>query len=217
MRGSTFQRCGCRDASGKQLGKSCPRRKQRGHGGWWIRYDVPRNGNGGRRQVDTGPFPSKREAEAALAEVLDRQNKGTYVAADRGLTFAHYLDEWMAGKLALKTSTRISYNHHIAPQRSSWSWNECAGLVHSSGPTSVSRNGSATDDGRRRSWCGHPSRQARSSTPSPTTGSTRCGISSRSVACGGPRPCGCPGWMSTWTRRPQPCALVPHRVVTRWL
>ncbi len=114
MRGSTFQRCGCRDGSGRQLGKACPRRKQRGHGGWWIRYDAPRHEDGQRRQVDAGPFPSRREAEAALADVLDRRNKGTYVAADRGLTFARYLDDWMAGKLALKTSTRISYDHHIA-------------------------------------------------------------------------------------------------------
>ena len=114
MRGSTFQRCGCRDTAGRKLSSRCPRRRQRGHGGWWIRYDVPRDTSGRRRQVDEGPFPSKREAEAALADVLDRRYKGTYVGADRGLTFARYLDEWMAGKLALKASTRVSYEHHIA-------------------------------------------------------------------------------------------------------
>ena len=79
MRGSTFQRCGCRDAANRQLGSRCPRRRQRGHGGWWIRYDAPRDTSGRRRQVDKGPFPSKREAEAALADVLDRRHKGTYV------------------------------------------------------------------------------------------------------------------------------------------
>ena len=42
----------------------------------------------------------------ALADVLDRCHKGTYVGADRGLTLARYLDDWLAGKLALKASTR---------------------------------------------------------------------------------------------------------------
>jgi len=49
----------------------------------------------------------------ALADVLDRRHKGTYVGADRGLTLARYLDDWLAGKLALKASTRRSYEHHI--------------------------------------------------------------------------------------------------------
>ena len=49
----------------------------------------------------------------ALADVLDRRHKGTYVGADRGLTLARYLDEWLAGKLALKASTRTSYEHHV--------------------------------------------------------------------------------------------------------
>ncbi|MBA2769507.1 MAG: site-specific integrase [Sporichthyaceae bacterium] len=114
MRGSTFQRCGCRDATGRQLGADCPQRSRRGHGSWWIRYDAPRDTDGQRRQASAGPFDSRREAEVALADVLDRRHKGTYVAADRGLTFARYLDEWMAGKLALKASTRTSYDHHIA-------------------------------------------------------------------------------------------------------
>ena len=38
---------------------------------------------------------------------------GTYVGADRGLTFARYLDDWLAGKLAIRASTRLSYEHHI--------------------------------------------------------------------------------------------------------
>jgi integrase len=49
----------------------------------------------------------------ALADVLDRRHKGTYVGADRGLTLARYLDDWLAGKLALKSSTRTSYEHHV--------------------------------------------------------------------------------------------------------
>jgi hypothetical protein len=113
VRGSTIQRCGCRDESGRQLGAHCPRRGQRGHGSLWIRYDAPREASGRRRQVTNGPYDSRREAEVALADVLDRRHNGTYVGADRGLTLARYLDDWLAGKLALKASTRRSYEHHI--------------------------------------------------------------------------------------------------------
>jgi hypothetical protein len=48
-----------------------------------------------------------------MAAVLDRINKGTHVESDRGLTFSRYLDEWLAGKLKLKPSTRTGYSHHI--------------------------------------------------------------------------------------------------------
>jgi integrase len=112
MRGSTFQRCGCRDTDGKQLGARCPRLGHKGHGTWWFRYDAPRDADGRRRQVKVGPFDSRRDAEAAMAAVLDRINKGTHVESDRGLTFSRY-DEWLAGKLKLKQSTRTGYAHHI--------------------------------------------------------------------------------------------------------
>ncbi len=113
MRGSTFQRCGCRDADGKQLGARCPRLGHKGHGTWWFRYDAPRGADGRRKQVKVGPFDSRRDAEAAMAAVLDRINKGTHVETDRGMTFGRYLDEWLAGKLRLRPSTRISYTHHV--------------------------------------------------------------------------------------------------------
>src|SRR4051794_41129952 len=113
MRGSVFPRCGCRSADGKKLGRQCPQRGKRGHGSWWFRYDAPRLSDGRRRQVDVGPFKSKRDAEAAMAGVLDRVHRGTEIQSDRGLTFAAYLDEWLAGKLSLRATTRVSYVHHI--------------------------------------------------------------------------------------------------------
>ena len=48
-----------------------------------------------------------------MAAVLDRINKGTHVETDRGMTFGRYLDEWLAEKLRLRPSTRISYTHHV--------------------------------------------------------------------------------------------------------
>jgi hypothetical protein len=85
----------------------------RGHGSWWFRYDAPRRPDGRRHQIRVGPFDTRRDAEAAMAAVLDRVHKGTHLEIDRGTTFAQYLDDWLAGKLALKSSTRTSYEHHV--------------------------------------------------------------------------------------------------------
>lgn len=98
---------------GRQLGANCPLLGRKGHGSWWFRYDAPRSVAGGGQQLRVGPFASRREAEAALAETLDRVNKGVHVDTDRSLTFARYLDEWLEGKVALKSTTRLSYVHHI--------------------------------------------------------------------------------------------------------
>jgi integrase len=113
VRGSTFQRCGCRNADGRQLGARCPRLGHKGHGSWWFRYDSPRSADGRRKQVKVGPFESRRDAESAMTAVLDRINKGTHIESDRGMTFGRYLDEWLVGKLRLRPSTRISYTHHV--------------------------------------------------------------------------------------------------------
>jgi hypothetical protein len=58
-----------------------------------------------RRQVRVGPFATKRDAEAAMAGVLDRVRRGSHIEAGRSLTFAAYLDEWLAGKLSLRATT----------------------------------------------------------------------------------------------------------------
>lgn len=76
MKGSTFQRCGCRDENGRQLGARCPLLGRKGHGSWWFRYDAPRSVAGRRQQLRVGPFASRREAEAAMTETLYRVNKG---------------------------------------------------------------------------------------------------------------------------------------------
>jgi integrase len=113
MRGSTYQRCSCRGEDGRRLDRRCPQLGKRGHGNWWFRYDAPRDGAGRRRQIQVGPFDTRREAEAALAGLLDGLHRGTHVDEDRSLTFGDYLDEWLTGKLALKASTRKSYQQHV--------------------------------------------------------------------------------------------------------
>ena len=51
-KGSVFVRCGCRDESGLQLGKSCPKRGIPRHGSWTF-------------EVRVGPAGSRRRVRAA--------------------------------------------------------------------------------------------------------------------------------------------------------
>ncbi|MEJ5915335.1 hypothetical protein [Pseudokineococcus sp. 1T1Z-3] len=64
------------------------------------------------RQV-LGPYATKKDAEAALAEQVRDVRHGTHVAAERGLTVARYLEDWLAGKVRLADSTRHSYRQHL--------------------------------------------------------------------------------------------------------
>jgi integrase len=75
MAGSTFKRCGCRDAAGKRLGQRCARLRRNGkwnsdHGVWHLQLELPPSPRR-RRTLRQGPFPSRRDAE----EMLDRLNE----------------------------------------------------------------------------------------------------------------------------------------------
>jgi hypothetical protein len=39
--GVIFKRCGCRDASGRRLEKTCPRLADRAHGTWYFHCYAP--------------------------------------------------------------------------------------------------------------------------------------------------------------------------------
>ncbi|RZU31170.1 phage integrase family protein [Blastococcus saxobsidens] len=113
MKGSTHKRCGCRDEDGRQYGSRCPKLGRKGHGKWWGRYDAPRAADGKRRQEKLGPFDTKAEADAALADAVQAISRGTYLRPEKDLTVARYLDEWLAGKTTLKASTRHGYAQHL--------------------------------------------------------------------------------------------------------
>ena len=50
MKGSTYQRCYCRDAdTGKPLGKACPKLSSRKHGSYALRQELPNRPDGTRR------------------------------------------------------------------------------------------------------------------------------------------------------------------------
>ncbi len=110
MKGSVLKRCGCPvelDSRGRR--KAC----KKSHGSWYFVADVSEPG-GRRQQVKRGGFPTKAEAERALASVLDQAARGP-IASDGGQRVGEYLDAWVEAKAAagLRTNTIVGYRHHI--------------------------------------------------------------------------------------------------------
>jgi len=69
-RGSTGKRCGCRDpGTGRQLGRQCPKLRQRHHGEYFIeiRIDTTK----GRRKLHRSGFARADDADAALDQIRD--------------------------------------------------------------------------------------------------------------------------------------------------
>ena len=112
-RGHVYSYCGCRSPeSGKQLGDACPERGRRGHLRHGFRLDLPIGSDGKRRQVRTGGFARKSDAQRALTDALARLDRGTYVEVGRQ-TVRDYLDDWLAGKARLRPTTARSYEAHL--------------------------------------------------------------------------------------------------------
>lgn len=112
MSGSTYRRCACRDADGRQLGSTCPKLGRKGHGSWY--YSVSVTAEGKRRQHKRGGFPTKTKAEDALTAVLADIVDGRY-RDDGRRTVAGYLTEWVGHKATdgLRATTARSYRQHI--------------------------------------------------------------------------------------------------------
>ena len=66
---STPKRCNCKDASGKELGRTCPRLKGRHHG--TVGYDTRIPTTNGVRTLRRFGFGTKSEADKAAAQVWD--------------------------------------------------------------------------------------------------------------------------------------------------
>ncbi|WP_030458889.1 site-specific integrase [Kitasatospora sp. NRRL B-11411] len=70
MKGSTYHRCYCRDAAtGKPLGKSCPKLGSRKHGAYSIRQELPNAEDGTRRSFNRSGYGTLKEAQADLDHV----------------------------------------------------------------------------------------------------------------------------------------------------
>jgi integrase len=112
MPGTVFKRCGCRDADGQLLGAECPKLTGKNHGTWSYKVELPAGPDGQRRRAGTGGFGSKREAEVALTDLQDKVNKRTHVGTGKQ-TLGEYLEQWLAGKAALRSTTAKSYREHL--------------------------------------------------------------------------------------------------------
>ncbi|MFB9415528.1 hypothetical protein [Dactylosporangium matsuzakiense] len=86
-----FKRCGCRDASRRRLGQSCPRLGERGHGSWYFQCWAP-NLFGRSERIRRGGFASQVAARAAredcLAESVARRSGD-------GWTVERWMRHWL--------------------------------------------------------------------------------------------------------------------------
>lgn len=70
MNGSTFRRCSCRNPeTGKQYGGACPKLRQRSHGQWSVRQELPYRADGSRRQFRRTGFATATAAATELDKV----------------------------------------------------------------------------------------------------------------------------------------------------
>jgi integrase len=118
MKGSTYKRCKCRDADGKELGSACPKLRRANdtwnprHGTWYFRLELDAGPNGKRRPGHRrGGFASQDEAQDALDEAKERARLGVNVA--RKVTVGQHLEAWMAGKKRTRASTNLGYESII--------------------------------------------------------------------------------------------------------
>lgn len=116
MKGSIHKRCACRNpVTGARLGSRCAELAKTGHGSWYYATELDVGPGGKRRQVRKGGYPTKREAQVALAAVVDAVAKGAHADAGR-ITVGEYLDRWLAGKVEagnLRATTARSYRQHV--------------------------------------------------------------------------------------------------------
>jgi len=116
MRGTVRKRCQCPpefDTRGRR--KACQVR----HGSWGYTVDLgpgpnPEGEHVERRQMTRFGYATKKEAEKALAEVLDANARGLAVAVNN-MTVATFLSDWLAGRIAdgLRPTTAASYQAHF--------------------------------------------------------------------------------------------------------
>lgn len=116
MSGSVFKRCSCRPSDlpvDAKTGK--PRTCAKQHGSWWFHTRAEMDPVKGRaKRISRGGYRTKRDAEAALAEVTTQIRSGTWTD-DQGVTVAAWLDTWLSRKHAngLRPATVRVYRQHI--------------------------------------------------------------------------------------------------------
>jgi integrase len=86
---------------------------------WYPRIELPRGPDGKRKLVSLGGYPTRKQAETAIEEELQRRSHG--IALDpHKLTVNQYLDRWLAHiQTTLRARTVARYRallkHHVRP------------------------------------------------------------------------------------------------------
>jgi hypothetical protein len=75
-------------------------------------HELPPGPNRRRRQAKQGGFATERTARNAINIAVGDIQSGTWVDCPK-TTVGEYLDQWLAGKIKLRSSTRRSYCEHI--------------------------------------------------------------------------------------------------------
>jgi hypothetical protein len=110
--GSTFKRCGCRDQrTGRQLGQRGPYLRERGHGRWYLAFELSATPDGRRGRVRLGGYATRAAAQAALGRLATPGAQGRRSVA--GWTIGQWLVTWLAGRQSLRPSARRSDQHHL--------------------------------------------------------------------------------------------------------
>ena len=108
--GVIFKRCACQDpASGRPLGKSCPRLAHGRHGSWYFHVSVT-NLMGRRERVRRGGYPTRAAARQARDEVLGRSREGQ---TSHAWTLARWLRYWLSARVGIRPTTRLSHTQYI--------------------------------------------------------------------------------------------------------
>jgi integrase len=86
---------------------------------WYPRLELPRGPDGTRRFASLGGYPTRKQAEAAVAEELQRRSHGLALDPAK-LTVNQYLDRWLAHiQTTLRARTVARYRalliHHVRP------------------------------------------------------------------------------------------------------
>jgi hypothetical protein len=79
---------------------------------WRIRYEVGIKADGRRDQRSKAGFKTRRDAEAALTEALERVRRGDVFDARRVMV-GEFLDSWLASKRNIRPTTERAYAGHI--------------------------------------------------------------------------------------------------------
>lgn len=85
-------------------------KKDGARGTWFLVVDLPADpATGKRQQLRRRGFPTKKEAEAKLAEIVADGNRGVFVRPTHG-TLAEYLEQWLESRAVnLRPSTMYGY------------------------------------------------------------------------------------------------------------